>query len=374
MNFLNFPFFLIPRSKLNPPLFLISFLSQRNHFVSSHVMMELLTTSDTTSSSYWLTWRVLICSVIVFTPVAVSLIIICKYEGLKQVKHDGKESQEGLSCDELYDDDVWKPCLQEIHPFWLLGYRVIAFCLALATIVSKTIASGAHIFYYYTQWTFTLVTIYFGIGMFLSIYGCYQHYKMSSCGFNVQHVEIDAELGYYTPLTNRKDKNVLRKALNLQERCNVSQAAGISSYLFQVIFQMNAGAVMLTDLIYWCLIFPFLTIEDYTLNFMTVNLHTLNAILLLGDTTLNSLRFPWFRISYFILWTGAFVIFHWILHACVSIWWPYPFLDLSSPNAPLWYGLLAIMHIPCYGIFALIVNTKHYLLSKWFPESYLLKR
>ncbi|XP_039009913.1 uncharacterized protein LOC120138527 isoform X2 [Hibiscus syriacus] len=337
-------------------------------------MMELLTTSDTTSSSYWLTWRVLICSVIVFTPVAVSLIIICKYEGLKQVKHDGKESQEGLSCDELYDDDVWKPCLQEIHPFWLLGYRVIAFCLALATIVSKTIASGAHIFYYYTQWTFTLVTIYFGIGMFLSIYGCYQHYKMSSCGFNVQHVEIDAELGYYTPLTNRKDKNVLRKALNLQERCNVSQAAGISSYLFQVIFQMNAGAVMLTDLIYWCLIFPFLTIEDYTLNFMTVNLHTLNAILLLGDTTLNSLRFPWFRISYFILWTGAFVIFHWILHACVSIWWPYPFLDLSSPNAPLWYGLLAIMHIPCYGIFALIVNTKHYLLSKWFPESYLLKR
>ncbi|XP_039062703.1 uncharacterized protein LOC120207264 [Hibiscus syriacus] len=131
--------------------------------------MELLTTSDTTSSSYWLTWRVLICSVIVFTPIVISLIIIFKYEGLKKVKRDGKESQEGLSCDELYDDDVWKPCLQEIHPFWLLGYRVIAFCLALAMIVSKTVASGAHIFYYYTQWTFTLVTIYFGFGMLLSI-------------------------------------------------------------------------------------------------------------------------------------------------------------------------------------------------------------
>ncbi|XP_039047425.1 uncharacterized protein LOC120187902 [Hibiscus syriacus] len=185
------------------------------------------------------------------------------------------------------------------------------------------------------------------------------------------HLLWDAEQGYYTPLTNRKDKNVLRKALNPQEKCNLSQAAGISSYLFQVIFQTNAGAVMLTDLIYWCLIFPFLTIEDYTLNFMTVKLHTLNVILLLGDTALNSLWFPWFRISYFVLWTGAFVIFHWILHACVSIWWPYPFLDLSSPNAPLWYGLLAIMHIPCYGIFALIVKTKHYLLSKWFPQSYL---
>ncbi|MBA0630318.1 hypothetical protein Godav_002432, partial [Gossypium davidsonii] len=34
-----------------------------------------------------------------------------------------------------------------------------------------------------------------------------------------------------------------------------------SLVLFQVIFRINAGAVMLTDLIYWCLIFPFLTIE-----------------------------------------------------------------------------------------------------------------
>ncbi|KAK8672532.1 hypothetical protein V6N13_110898 [Hibiscus sabdariffa] len=336
--------------------------------------MELLTTSDTTRLSYWMNWRGLVCSVIVLTPIVISLIIIWKYEGLKQVKHDGKESHEDSSCDELYDDDVWKPCLQEIHPFWLLGYRVIAFCLALATTVSKAITSGGHIFYYYTQWTFTLVTIYFGFGTLLSIYGCYQHNKINSCSFDVQHVRIDAEQGYLTPLTNRKDTNVQRKALNPQESCNVSQAAGISSYLFQVIFQMNAGAVMLTDLIYWCLIFPFLTIADFTLNFMTVNLHTLNVILLLGDTALNSLRFPWFRISYFILWTGAYVIFQWVLHAFVSIWWPYPFLDLSSPTAPLWYGLLALMHIPCYAIFALIVNTKHYLLSKWFPRSYLCVR
>ncbi|XWS32747.1 hypothetical protein CRYUN_Cryun22dG0016100 [Craigia yunnanensis] len=60
----------------------------------------------------------------------------------------------------------------------------------------------------------------------------------------------------------------------------------------------------------------------------------------------------------------------WIIHACVSIWWPYPFLGLSSPIAPLWYCFLAFMHLPCNGLFALIVNTKHYLLSKWFPQSY----
>lgn len=31
-------------------------------------------------------------------------------------------------------------------------------------------------------------------------------------------------------------------------------------------------------------------------------------------------RFPSFRIAYFIFWTSIFVIFQWIIHACVSMW------------------------------------------------------
>ncbi|OMO59206.1 hypothetical protein CCACVL1_25000 [Corchorus capsularis] len=257
---------------------------------TSEGWMQLLVNADTTTLSYWLNWSVLLCSVIVLAPVVIALLIIWKYEGLKKLKCSGGDSQEDLGCDVLYDDDVWRPCLEEIHPIWLLGYRLVAFCLALATLVVKVASNGGRIYYYYTQWTFTLVTIYFGFGTLLSIYGCYRHQKISCCGCsNVQHVRIDTEEGYYTPLTNRKDTNVQRKALDPQENCNVSRAAGFISYLFQVIFQMNAGAVMLTDFIYWSIIFPFLTIRDYSLNFMTVNMHTLNVVLLLGDTALNSL-------------------------------------------------------------------------------------
>lgn len=102
---------------------------------------------------------------------------------------------------------------------------------------------------------------------------------------------------------------------------------------------------------------------------MTFIMHSLNAVFLLGDTTLNCLRFPWFRIAYFVVWTGIFVISQWIIHACTSIWWPYPFLDLSLSRAPLWYALVGLLHIPCYSIFGLIVEMKVYLLSKWLPES-----
>jgi hypothetical protein len=84
--------------------------------------------------------------------------------------------------------------------------------------------------------------------------------------------------------------------------------------------------------------------------------------------------FPWFRMGYFCLWTVTYVIFQWIVHACINLWynkplflvltqllrrrkthyytllsntsflswkqrWPYPFLDLSSSFAPLWYEL-----------------------------------
>ncbi|GLT33252.1 hypothetical protein SLA2020_078560 [Shorea laevis] len=316
--------------------------------------------ADSTSLSYWLSWKVLLCLIIVVAPMILALFIIWKYEGEgeKQLNSDARETPQDVGF-VLYDENIWRPCLREIHPFWLLGFQVIALRLALATFTVKVVGSRTTIFYYYSRllmffqiisclalssitvdlemwsihsnfklyflmgvdgWTFTLITFYFGFGSLLSIYGCYQYDIISNYDSNVQHVGIAAEQGYCMPLTYGKSANVLRKASNPQEKYYVSQAAGVTSYLFQVIFQINGGAVMLTDCIHWTIIFPFLTIKDYNLNFMTMNVHTLNAILLLGGTALNSLRFPWFRIFYFILWTDAYVIFQLVVQASDLIW------------------------------------------------------
>ncbi|XP_047331511.1 uncharacterized protein LOC124935095, partial [Impatiens glandulifera] len=234
-------------------------------------------TDNTTTGSYWLNWRVLLCSIWIITSLVFSYLLISKYEGPRRTRTRTRTRRENMDgeieqedCGMLYEDEVWMPCLKEIHPGWLLAFRLFAFFVLLILLILNVTADGADIFYYYTQWTFTLVTIYFGLGSALSIYGCYRHH--------VRVVEgVDAESGTFHAPENGK---------SVYDR----QVGGFWAYLFQMIFQMNAGAVILTDTVFWFILFPFLEInKQYDLNVLVVSMHTINAIFLLGDTALNCL-------------------------------------------------------------------------------------
>ncbi|MBA0854947.1 hypothetical protein Goshw_006966 [Gossypium schwendimanii] len=114
----------------------------------------------------------------------------------------------------------------------------------------------------------------------------------------------------------------------------------------------------------------------FQLQMLVICMHSVNVVFLLGDTILNCLRLPFFRIAYFFLWTCSYVLFQWVLHAYSNIPWPYPFLDLTPAYAPLWYTLylpylgVGMMHLPAYGIYALVVRLKEVIYSRLFPESY----
>ncbi|KAB2609326.1 hypothetical protein D8674_012494 [Pyrus ussuriensis x Pyrus communis] len=336
-------------------------------------------TADTTTPSYWLNWRVLLCTVWISIAMTLSVFVVCKYEARTGISNRGSggETQQQTPAGSLFEDETWRPCLKGIHPAWLLAFRVFAFFVLLILLVVTTFVDGGSIFLFYTQWTFTLITIYFGLGSLLSIQGCYRYHKKTA-GDRVDSFEVDTEQGS----TRATPSHVVSCSTSTAEKSSAPhveqpqprQPAGFSGYVFQIIFQMNAGAVLLTDSVFWFILVPFLAIKDYNLNFFIVNMHTINAVFLLGDTALNSLPFPWFRIGYFFLWTVFYVVFQWLFHACVKFWWPYPFLDLSSPYAPVWYLSVGLLHIPCYSIFALIMKLKHHLFSTWWPESYQCAR
>lgn len=327
--------------------------------------------ADTTAPSYWLNWRFFLCALWVFATVVVSSFLIWKYEGFTFGKSRPKrrEHQEVEPASSVYEDEAWKTCLKGIkHPAWLLAYRIVAFAVLFSVLVANAVVDGGDIFFFYTQWTFALVTVYFVLGSLLSIYGVHKYRRRFGGDAKIR---LDAEQG--TCVAHILEENLetlnLPKDLNAEKEFHSQTTTGIWIKIFQIVFQVSAGAVVLTDCVFWFIIYPFLTPEDYRLDFLTVSMHSMNAFFLLGDTILNCLRFPLFRFAYFMLWTGLFVIFQWIIHACVSISWPYPFLDLSSSYAPLWYIGLAAIHIPCYAVFALIIRIKNILLSRSVQES-----
>uniref|UniRef100_A0A7C9E1E2 Uncharacterized protein n=1 Tax=Opuntia streptacantha TaxID=393608 RepID=A0A7C9E1E2_OPUST len=323
---------------------------------------------DTTDPSYWLNWRFLICALFVLGSMVFASLLIWKYERAKK-SEDGRTEPRQAPAGVLYKDDLWRTCLKGIHPAWLLAFRIFAFVVLLAFIIGNAIAEGLGIFFYYTQWTFTLTTMYFAIASAFSFYGCWHDRGRVAQHKGISHI-FDVEPGYYAfPRLGSSEDTSMLKSLCNHEEVNVRQIAGSVGDLFQIIYQVSAGAVVLTDIVFWLIMYPFLSAEDFGLNFYNICMHSVN-ILILGDALLNCMRFPMFRIAYFMLWTAAFVIYQWIIHACVNLYWPYPFMELSTPYAPLWYTVVGLLHFPCYGFFALIVKLKNLWLSRSFPDSY----
>ncbi|KAE8716552.1 signal recognition particle receptor subunit beta-like [Hibiscus syriacus] len=212
---------------------------------------------------------------------------------------------------------------RSIHPAWLLSFRMFAFFMLLALLLANVAVDGTGIFFY-TQWTFTLVNILW-FGSAISIWMSKALGKVG--GDRTDHISSDFE-GTYTP-------PILGETANASNRSKHFDTYG-SPYCPPR--ADSAGAVILTDSVFWLILFPVLTAKDYGLNFLLVCMHSVNAFFLVGDTILNCMPFPFFRITYFVLLTGTFVVFQWTIHAFINLWWPYPFLDLSSSYALMVYG------------------------------------
>ncbi|PWA64980.1 hypothetical protein CTI12_AA339430 [Artemisia annua] len=213
--------------------------------------MDIVSVTDSTSLSYWLSWEFFVCLLSVFTSVIVGSFLIWKYEGSDNTERAWS----------LFDGEAWMPCVKGLSPVWLLAFRIIASCLLLAASIADVVTHGANLFYYYTQWTLILTVIYFLFGSLLSACGCF--WKENTHNAHIK--DLDEEKGIYAPLKYTGTEEVV----NQQGEYYFSETRALWGYIFQIVFQVTAGAVMLTDGIYWLVIFPFLTIVDYEMGFVS---------------------------------------------------------------------------------------------------------
>ncbi|XP_010679440.2 uncharacterized protein LOC104894807 [Beta vulgaris subsp. vulgaris] len=279
------------------------------------------------------------------------------------------EDDEAINSVSWSQEQLWTSCWRGLHPAYLLALRLLSF-FVLAFFLSWDLHHwGASIFIYYTEWTYSLVMMYFAIGSVVSAHGCWLCYTHKNRNENVEDFQArgDVESENITP-----KKGTIKLQRQYYPAEQESESPGFWGYLMQTAYQITAGAVVLTDIIFWCIIVPFVSNSRLGLNLLMGCIHTVNIAFLLLDTSINRLTFPWFRLSYFVLWSSVYVIFQWLIHLCGFTWWPYPFLKLSTPLSPLWYLVLAVFHIACYGMYALIVQAKNSLFSKLFPHSYII--
>ncbi|KAJ3702382.1 hypothetical protein LUZ61_006087 [Rhynchospora tenuis] len=249
---------------------------------------------DTNTLQYWINWRFLLCTVWVICPMVAAAILIRKYEGPSR----------GPGVGVVYSDEAWRPCFKHLNPAWLLAYRLLSFFFLLSLLFLNFAVDGLDSLFYYTIWTFFLVTLYFAIGSVLSIHGCRQYRRWHGCAEQRALIgpNSDSQHGNYVPPTiegipypTNSNANSSYGADQTQKGICFAQVehdreiAGFWGYLFQIIYQTNAGAVIITDFVFWFVIFPFRAMKDFDLNLLLVGTHSVNVVFLIGDIALNSL-------------------------------------------------------------------------------------
>ncbi|KAL6968698.1 hypothetical protein U1Q18_034494 [Sarracenia purpurea var. burkii] len=299
---------------------------------------------------YWLRWQVPVCAFIFILPSLVAIRLLKR-----------------PNTQPLNSTHVWLPCWTNLNPLYLLFFRAFAFASLAFILYQIALRLRAFTFYFYTQWSFALVMVYFALATIVSARGCWKYSKKPFPG--------DRKSSEFL----KKDSNVSKAKENegnikFQSRYGQEEIeckAGFLEHLLQAIYQTCAGASMLTDIVFWCLLYPFLLGENFHVTPLIGCLHSVNAVFLILDSALNSQPFTWYGLAYFVLWSVSYIVFQWTLHACGFTWWPYPFLELSTPWAPLWYLALALVHLPCYGIYVLLIKGKDSIFSKMFPHAFV---
>ncbi|GAB2262775.1 hypothetical protein Droror1_Dr00003772 [Drosera rotundifolia] len=307
-------------------------------------------TKESVGVEYWLKWQVGVCALIILIPSTVAAAIAAR-------RMRNKRGGGGDDGDELRRSDLWVPCWSNLNPVWVLVYRVFAMVIMGWILYQMVIFAGFWSFHFYTIWTFTLLIVYFAIGAVVSAQEC------------MMYMKGPVNVGEKEKLL--KNKEVINGLQNHGYHDEASDKAGYLGNIMHIMYLTCAGAILMTDIVFWCLLVPMLAGVTFELNLLMISIHSLNAVFLLGDSALNRLPFGWFGLIYFFLWGAIYVLTQWILHARGLTWWPYPFLDLANPWAPLWYLGLTLFHIPCYGIYVLIVKGKALVCSRLFPNAFV---
>lgn len=319
-------------------------------------------------------WPFAVCIAGVSCFAIVAILLLRKYEGAK-VSVPRKDDMEDPSVvgivpvGYLCREELWSSCGGALNPNWLLLFRALCVVYLLPILLYNVVLKGGVVFLFYTECTFTLLIVYFALAFRQSLLHYLRIRPSESTVDQITSSESllngdleagDGGIGKTVDVSTHPLPFARLRGRDMQED------AGVEGYVTQCVFQTVLPAAVLTDLVYWGLLIPLFLPSHFYHSFVDINMHAVNLVLLTIEFALNSLRFPWFRISYFILWSSAYCFMQWTVHSTgITRFWPYPFMNVDTPYAPAWYLAIIFFHGICAALCLLLALAKQSVWSRF---------
>lgn len=274
----------------------------------------------------------------------------------------------------LCREELWSACGGALNPNWLLLFRALCVAYLLPVLIYNVLLKNVTVFFFYTEWTFTLLIIYFALAFRQSLLHFLEVRSMASVNrssppesaTSLLSDDLEASSNGGSIGKTVDDNYDSAPSLPFARGLEMQEDAGVEGYVTQCVFQTVLPAAFLTDLVYWGLLVPLFLPSNFRHSFIDINMHGVNLVLLTVEFCLNSLRFPWFRISYLILWSSMYCFLQWTLHSAgITRFWPYPFMNVDTPYAPAWYFSIIAFHGICYAICLLLALAKQSIWSRF---------
>ncbi|RZC88234.1 hypothetical protein C5167_016037 [Papaver somniferum] len=163
--------------------------------------------------------------------------------------------------------DSWVSCWKYLNPIWILIYRALVVAI-MTFLLCKTLATVA------------------------SAHGCWTCLKTTTnrndLGNGFLRRDLEGNESNQSSTESNKFWDVSKLQKIHHERKEMVKTAGFGGYLLQIIYQTSAGAAVLTDIVFWCLLVPFPSSDNFKVDLIAGCMHSLNLVFLLLDTALNS--------------------------------------------------------------------------------------
>ncbi|CAH0484300.1 unnamed protein product [Peronospora farinosa] len=145
-------------------------------------------------------------------------------------------------------------------------------------------------------------------------------------------------------------------------RRRVMRDSGLHWIDLELLLDVCLAASLLICVVVWTILYPYAVKTGHPekiLNGVSYCQHGVNVLLLQLDFLATRHLVSKDALPLIMGWPSVYAVFAWIVHGTVAKgFWPYPFLEVNTPWAPLWYGGLLAAHIMALILVMLLSKVK----------------